>query len=227
MVIGDGLLANIFQTYKNNNDVVIFASGVSNSNEKQNSEFFREKAMIKDIVNKYSNILFVYFSSCSLEDQEMMNTPYHMHKKDIEEFIKSRFTKYLIFRLPNIIGYLGNKNTIINFLIDKITNNEEFTVWSNATRNIVDVEDLNKIVSSIINKNRYTNKTINISYDKNINILELIDAIENMLNIKAIYITENKGVDMKINNSLIQETMRELSIEQPDILTLINKYKAV
>ena len=40
MVIGNGLLAKEFNFYKNNEQIVIFASGVSNSKEKIQNNFY-------------------------------------------------------------------------------------------------------------------------------------------------------------------------------------------
>jgi hypothetical protein len=46
MLIGKGMIANIFSSYKNDDNILIFASGVSNSNEKNKQEFLREKNLI-------------------------------------------------------------------------------------------------------------------------------------------------------------------------------------
>ena len=42
MVIGNGLVASAFSKYKNDDDVIIFASGVSNSSTNKKEEFERE-----------------------------------------------------------------------------------------------------------------------------------------------------------------------------------------
>ena len=47
MIIGNGLLAKAFIEYKNNDEIVIFASGVSNSLEEKQSEFKRETDLLK------------------------------------------------------------------------------------------------------------------------------------------------------------------------------------
>ena len=39
MVIGNGMIANAFKQYENDDEVIIFASGVSNSKENNDSEF--------------------------------------------------------------------------------------------------------------------------------------------------------------------------------------------
>ena len=225
MVIGNGLIANTFKEYNNSEEIVIFASGVSNSNEKDIEIFSREVNKINECLSQFKNKKFIYFSSCSLEDEEMKDTMYHKHKKNIELLIQKKTNNYLIFRLPNIIGKKGNKNTLVNFFYNKIKNYEEFTVWKNAQRNIVDADDLCKVVSYIIDKNIYNRRVINIAYNENVKIIELIKVIENILKIEAKYSIENKGMDLKIDNSDIKQILKELKINQPNITELIYKYK--
>jgi nucleoside-diphosphate-sugar epimerase len=225
MLIGKGMIANIFSSYKNDDNILIFASGVSNSNEKNKQEFLREKNLISTYLEQYPSILFIYFSSCSLEDNELKNTHYHLHKKDMEVLIINHAKNYLIFRLPNIIGYSGNKNNIINFFFNTITNYQEFTVWQSATRNIVDIDDMYKVIKYTIKNNIFNNRVINIAYNNNIKIIDLINVIEIIVDKKANYKKIDKGFDMKIDNSLIQPILKKLSIVQPKLITMINKYK--
>ena len=49
MVVGSGLLANTFKSYSDNEDVIIFASGVSNSGCVDLEQFKREL----NLVSKY------------------------------------------------------------------------------------------------------------------------------------------------------------------------------
>ncbi|MEO7119531.1 MAG: hypothetical protein ABIY62_00460 [Ginsengibacter sp.] len=49
MVIGNGMIANRFISYKNNDDVIIFASGVSNSKDTIEENFLREFCPTADI----------------------------------------------------------------------------------------------------------------------------------------------------------------------------------
>ena len=66
MVIGNGLLAKSFSKYKDDDQVIIFASGVSNSKEVNPEAFMREMDLLRSITNK--DALLVYFSTCSVYD---------------------------------------------------------------------------------------------------------------------------------------------------------------
>ena len=46
MVVGSGLLANTFESYRDNEDVIIFASGVSNSGCVDPEQFKRESNLV-------------------------------------------------------------------------------------------------------------------------------------------------------------------------------------
>lgn len=225
MIIGNGMIASKFSHYKYNKRVIIFASGVSNSTETEINKFNREKELLIDTLHKYKNKFFIYFSSCSIENNELKDTPYHIHKRAMELQIKQLSNNYLIIRLPNVIGNFGNNNTIINFFFNNIKNNNDFVVWKNATRNIIDIEDVYSITSYIIDKKIFINQTLNIAYDSNINVMDIISAIEMVLNKKASYQIQDKGFDIKINNEKIKYIMQKLSIKQPNIIELIKKYK--
>ena len=56
MVIGNGMIANRFMNrYRDDSNVIIFASGVSNSSEKFEDQYIREKVLIEKYLNEYSD----------------------------------------------------------------------------------------------------------------------------------------------------------------------------
>jgi len=55
MIIGSGMLARDFKSYEEDEHILIFASGVSNSNETRVSEFNREQELLIDSINKNTN----------------------------------------------------------------------------------------------------------------------------------------------------------------------------
>lgn len=50
MVIGNGMIAQRFASYKHNDDYVIFASGVSNSRMKDDVAYEREIKLLADTI---------------------------------------------------------------------------------------------------------------------------------------------------------------------------------
>ena len=118
MIIGNGDIAGALKDKKN---IIYFASGVSNSSEKRDSEFMREVNLLLD-QDKTKHL--VYFSSLCVF---YSNTRYAQHKIMMEELVKNNFRTYTILRLGNIT-WGKNPHTILNFLRNKIKNKEPFEV---------------------------------------------------------------------------------------------------
>ena len=61
MVIGNGSIAKVFkQEFGNDDSVIIFASGVSNSNEKNLSEYQRETILLQNTLTKFPEKKIVF-----------------------------------------------------------------------------------------------------------------------------------------------------------------------
>jgi len=150
MVIGNGLIATAFKSYVDNDKVVIFASGVSNSSETNDETFFKESTLLRGTLKKNKDKIIVYFSSVFNCDRNKL--VYMNHKRHMEEIISNSPNKFIILRLPQVIGAGGNPNTLVNFMVNKLKNNETIDVYKKAKRNLLDVEDVEKIVSKILSE---------------------------------------------------------------------------
>lgn len=227
MIIGNGMLAKSFLKY-NSNDVIVFASGVSNSKINDEQEFLRERNLLESVASNSSEKTLIYFSSCSLNNNILSRDAYHSHKLFIENWINENVEKYVIFRLPNVIGPQSNKtNTLLPFLIHKIKNNQSIPVWSGAIRNIIDVEHISIIVDYIVKKKMYLNSIINVANSENIKILELIKILESYFGIKSrIDLRRTPDENFSINIEQIVEIAKECGIEfgANYILEVLRKY---
>jgi nucleoside-diphosphate-sugar epimerase len=204
IIIGNGLLANTFYGTNISDDFILFASGVSNSDETNVNEFNREKDLIKNTMIKYKNKTFIYFSSCDVIYADKLSKPYYYHKLDIEQYIVKNIDKYYIFRLPQVIGKSNNRNLLINYFIDAVNNNKKIVAFSNAYKNIIAIDNILTIVSYIINNNFECNKITNIINSKYYSIREIINTIEKILDKKALveYIDKGFNPQYKYNNIL-------------------------
>lgn len=211
MIIGKGMIAKAFNSYKNNKDILVFASGVSNSKELNKLEFEREKNLLLKSLEEYSEYTFIYFSTCSMYDESMINSYYVKHKLEMEGLISSTHKFFYIFRLPHVVGK-ATSPTIINYLYQKIKFNESFDLWINSSRNLIDVEDVFTIVKYIINKRIYLNETINIASSNSVKIMELIETLEKLLDKSANFKTLAKGSSYDIDISKIELICEKLGI---------------
>lgn len=176
MIIGNGLLASKFREYKNSN-VIIFASGVSNSLETRDSEFEREKKLLLETLNKNSGDI-VYFGSCSQYDPSLESSAYVKHKIEMESLIKNKRDNYYILRLAQVVGKANNQ-TFINYLYTEIINNRKINVWKNASRNLISTNLILDIASYIISNEMYGD--YNIAYFDNENVLEIVNYLGEVL----------------------------------------------
>lgn len=197
MVVGNGMLAKAFSGYANNDNVTIFASGVSNSKEDNPSQFQRE---INLLSGTSSGNKLVYFSTCSIYDLSLKNSLYIKHKIEVEKFIQNNFNNYLIFRLPNVIGISENKNTFFNYFKFKILNNSEIAIHENAYRHLIDVSDLYTWLQGIIDNELETNKIIDTCLNNSESVSNIIKVIENNLKIDAVKKIIAGGCSYKTNN---------------------------
>jgi len=141
MIIGHGDIASALKSFKDKEDIIYFASGVSNSQETKESAYKRERDLLMK-QNKRKHI--VYFSSLCVFYSD---TRYARHKMKMEKLIKDNFKHYTIFRLGNIT-WGKNPNTIINFIRNKVKKGEKFKI-QNVHRHIIDKKEFLYWVKSI------------------------------------------------------------------------------
>lgn len=176
MIIGNGLIASLF-TECDQENIIFFASGVSNSLETKKEEFLREENLIKKTIAENPNKVFIYFSTCSIYDSSKAESQYVLHKLKMEQIIIQLCPQYLILRLSNAVGNGGNPNLLMNYLVRSVKNNEIINMHTKATRNLIDVEDIKNITNQLIDK-QYFNKIINIAYPENYTIIEILEIME-------------------------------------------------
>ena len=208
MVIGNGLIAKQFKSYYNDENVLIFASGVSNSSEVNDFEFLRELNLVKEMIVKYKSAKFIYFSTLSVNDSSVSYRPYVKHKLIIEKHLFNNCKNFLILRVSNVVGSIKNKNTMLNFFINAIKNSAAIEIWKNAERNLIGIEDLFIISDKIINTKEFNNQIINIATSKNLTAFTIIKAIEKFLNLKANINIINRGSKLQIDLTMIKEHLK-------------------
>lgn len=207
MVVGNGMVANAFRQYENDDNVIIFASGVSNSKENNYSEFEREFKLLKSHITSKKKI--IYFSTCSIFDESISSSRYIQHKKFIENFIQKHCHQYIIFRLPNVVGNTKNNNTSFNFFKNKITQGDEIQVQKQATRYIVDIDDIGELLPFFISNPNYKKETINVCFNNKISVQDLVMEMSRVLDKNAIIALCDGGTDYDVNNTEFIHSLEE------------------
>lgn len=182
MIIGHGMIARAFAGYADDPSNIIFASGVSNSSENDQPQFNREKQLLVDTIDQMNQGRLIYFSSFSVT---LKNSPYTAHKLKMEDLIRSSKKDYLICRVTNVVGTSHNPNTLLNYLVNRISNHMIVYMQYKCVRNLLDIDDLYIIVSDILSRALYSNQIINIGYPYSYRVPEIISEIESFLHKKA------------------------------------------
>ena len=129
-----------------------------------------------------------------------------MHKKNMEEMISKCASKYSIFRIPQIVGVVNNK-TIVSDFVRRIINKEPINIQKRSTRNIVDVDDISRIVMSILGSQKSLNKVINISTPYGVSPKEIALFISKFLKTPPTLIENDDGYEQRINIDLLLELL--------------------
>jgi len=211
MIVGDGMLARAFHSaFHSDENTLIFASGVSNSQEIGLDAFQRERALLEHALTSDSRRI-VYFSSCSVAADTAALTPYLRHKRGMESLVLSSF-KGVVIRLPQVVGRTSNPITFANFIRDRVVSGDRFSVWAKAERNLVDVDDVASIGAALVAE-RDCPRVVAIAAPQSRGVTEIIEVFENVLGKKANYVLEDRGCPLQIDSTYSDEAARRLGIE--------------
>jgi nucleoside-diphosphate-sugar epimerase len=184
MVVGHGLLARAFSAYADDDRFVIFASGVANSLETDAASFAREHKLFAGVASRLGRGCLVYFSTLSVLEPGPFSA-YVEHKLAMEDEVR-RLPSHLVVRLPQVVGRSDNPATLVNFLVHRILSGTEFDLWVDARRNLIDVEDVVKIVGHILEAGSIRNDTVEIASPFNLRAEDLVHMIERILGKRAV-----------------------------------------
>jgi dTDP-4-dehydrorhamnose reductase len=209
MLVGSGLIASAFLDYKDNDDVIVIASGISNSKETDYKKYQREIDMIGEFIGTKSKV--IYFSTISVFD-ESLDSLYVKHKRYIEKLISCNFDNYLIFRLPIVIGKTSNNNTFINNIKGKIISDEIIYINNMSSIYIIDIDDIRRFLPDLINNRN--NEIINVVFDNKEFVFDIIKKIERLLEKEANKKIVNNGFDFTINPLFYNEYDNNLILKK-------------
>jgi hypothetical protein len=153
MIIGNGDIAKVLWEVDDDENVIYFASGVSNSKCEDEAQYQRERDLLS---GQPKDKHLVYFSSLALHYNE--KTRYARHKTIQEAYINRHFTTYTIFRIGNIT-WGDNPYTIINYFKQKMAKLEPIEV-EEAYRYLLTREELLAACKKI---NKNGRETIDLS----------------------------------------------------------------
>lgn len=185
MIVGNGQIATALNEC-DRDDMVFFASGVSDSTCREEQEFNKEKELLKAILSKHRDKTIIYFGSCATSAPDYPKNTYYQHKENMEDIIKKTTENYYIFRLPQLFGKLKKHKTLINFIYYSMIENRPFEVYTNAYRYVLEIADLRSLVGYYI-KLSQPGVTVDLANDYRYSVEEIVNTFEQLLGTKAKY----------------------------------------
>lgn len=218
MVIGSGLMARAFAHVFDNEPggLLVYAAGVSNSGCGDPREFQRERDRLSEAMSDaQTNRAFIYFSTCSVEDPEAVATPYVQHKIAMEGLVRTH-PGHLIIRLPQVAGRTPNPHTLLNYLYARISRGERFAIWNRARRNIIDVDDVVRIVKFLVRGSRDCRpacaETIAVANAGDYGLGEIVAAFERVTGKRALFDVLAKGGTYHVDISRIRPLLASADV---------------
>jgi nucleoside-diphosphate-sugar epimerase len=228
MIVGSGLIANAFIQYTSVlDDVCIYAAGVSNSSCLDEDEFARERQRLQLAIGNAGRRVFVYFSTCSIDDPWSRTTRYVAHKRDMESLVRAH-APFLIVRLPQVAGRTPNPHTLLNHLYARIRRSERFDLWHRASRNVINVDDVASLAVDLLLHERARSETINIANPNNSTMTEIVRTLEHITQRRAICNLLDRGGEYMIDTSRIEASIQRCKIrfDETYLLRTLTKFYA-
>ena len=224
MIVGNGLIANLFKNEDREN-VVFFASGVSNSLETEKSAFLREENLLRKHLTENPKKIFIYFSTCSIYDSSKNASLYVNHKLKMERLVEELANQFLILRVSNAVGKGGNPNLLMNYLVNAFHQEKEITVHTLATRNLIDADDVKNITLKFINENSF-NKIINVAYLENFSPIQILEILEKHFNktAKTYLVKSGQSYLISIPEAEAYFAENKLTEKKEYLLRIIKRY---
>jgi nucleoside-diphosphate-sugar epimerase len=223
MIVGNGLIATAFKNSNIKHDnLVIFASGVSNSKESRAEEYERELSLLAEVIKEEGSKKLIYFSSCSASPTS--KAEYNKRKNYIEDFIQETANNYLVLKLPNIVGPAIDNNQLINFFYKSLFNQHKITLNIDCIRYLIDVADLPSIVELLIKPEPQAD-IINVAFNNGVTVDTIVSYLESATGLTANSIEKvQNGRDYYINNETFLKHIENLNTFNTNPELIIKKY---
>ena len=235
-IIGNGMMANSLLRYSADiNDAVVFASGVSDSTLKDQQEYDREYQMLCRVIQdcRQRDKILVYFSSggtvygkCNDERKEdaqlSPETVYGRHKVRCESVISSSGVRYLIARLPTVVGQTKSKTQLIPVLIKQAMEGN-VTLFKDAERDIIGIADVAGIITAILRKLK-RNEIINVASGISVPVSDIFSEIQDNLGVEPTIEIISGGDKQRFNVDKLHAYCPEITFTMDYYKNVIQSY---
>jgi nucleoside-diphosphate-sugar epimerase len=208
---------------------------VSDSTLKDQKEYERECQALEQVIRdcKERGKILVYFSSGGTvygkrnderkEDAALSpETVYGRHKAFCESVISSSGVRYLIARLPTVVGQTKSKTQLIPVLIKQAMEGN-VTLLKDAERDIIGIADVAGIIVAILKKLR-KNEIINVASGVSVPVSDIFSEIQNNLGVKPAIKIISGGDKQRFNVDKLHAYCPEITFTKDYYKNVIRRY---
>lgn len=217
-VVGRGMLARAFTSAAETGPrAIICASGVADSQSSDGAAFQRERDLLRDLTRRARerDAVLVYFSGAPVYGRMTEvrvetarvapETPYGQHKLRCEQLIAESGARYLVLRLPNIVGPVGHPNQLVPSLVAQAVAGS-VQIRAGATRDLLDVDDLVRIVAALLRADP-TSSILNVASGRSTPVSRLAEIITSVLGLSPSVCTLEGGDRQEFSTALIRRLL--------------------
>ena len=195
-------------------NAIVCASGVADSQCTDPLAFRRELKLVEELAQRAAaeDCPMVYLSGAPVyglarrkhveSDGVAPATPYGRHKLECEETIASSGARYLVLRLPNVVGSAGNPNQLIPSLVAQVSDGHVF-VRSDATRDLLDVDDVVRVVGALIRRGA-ADAVLNVASGVSTPVVRLAEEIAAILGVSPTVTLVDGGDPQEFSTVLVR-----------------------
>lgn len=226
-VVGNGMLARAFSDSRavREGENCIFASGVSNSTSTAPEPFERERALLVGSLDQHRGAgAFVYFGTCAADVPGNESSAYVRHKVAMEQLVLAH-PRGQVARLPQVAGPNASPYTLLSALCSRIKAGLPIVVRARATRNIIDVADVVRLVDAWLTLPDRP-RLINVANTRSYSVMTIVDTIEAVLGVEGARQLEDSGEPYEVDTRAITALMAAEGITFDDdyLARVIAKY---
>ena len=229
-IIGNGFIGrnvNKLRKYIIKSGYTIYTAGISNSNTNSKKELRKEIRLFKIFSKENNSKKLIFISTADVSNNLKRNNLYIINKVKIENIIRKEFNDYIIFRLPQIIGNSKNKKTLINYFYRNIKKNKTIDVLSGVKRNILDIDDVIKVLKIIIFEKKLIKRTITLSNKYFVQPIDIVKIFEKKLNkVAKIRFKRVSKENWNLENDMSKKLFNKAKVkfDKNYLIKKINKY---
>lgn len=183
MIVGTGLIGSGLLGVEMPK-VTVFASGVSNSQETSQENFWRERELLHSHLGQPRENHLIYISTCSVSDPFQVSSPYILHKNEMEKLTRSEPNTSIV-RLPNVVGPRGNKRNLVNYIVGAIVSGEKVFVQELAKRYLLGVDQMAALIGAYISHGPENGGIVEFAPPFSTPVIDLVRQIEEILGLEG------------------------------------------